>query len=71
MAHLSCSNALFLLVYVSQQLMFAVESGTALSYLDETLRKACLHIRRLFDKFIVSDFIFLLCMKLFFFVFNA
>lgn len=47
------SNALYLLVFVSQRLLFAVESGGTLSYLDETLKKALLHIRRLFDKFIV------------------
>ena len=49
-----CSNALYLLVFVSQRLLFAVESGGTVSYLDETLKKALLHIRRLFDKFIVS-----------------
>lgn len=48
------SNALYLLVFVSQRLIFAEESGGRLSYLDETLKKALLHIRRLFDKFIVS-----------------
>ncbi len=48
------SNALYLLVYVSQRLIFAEESGGTLSYLDETLKKALIHIRRLFDKFIVS-----------------
>lgn len=49
----SLSNALYLLVSVSQRLMFAQESG-GLSYLDETLKKALIFIRRLFDKFIVS-----------------
>ena len=34
--------------------MFTSESGGAISYLDETLRRARLHIKRLFDKFIVS-----------------
>lgn len=52
--HSVCSNALYLLVFVSQRLLFAVESGGTVSYLDETLKKALLHIRRLFDKFIVS-----------------
>lgn len=47
------SNALYLLVFVSQRLIFAEESGRV-SYLDETLKKALLHIKRLFDKFIVS-----------------
>ena len=41
-------------MFVSQRLIFAEESGGRLSYLDETLKKALLHIRRLFDKFIVS-----------------
>lgn len=49
-----CSNALYLLVSVSQRLMFTSESGGAISYLDETLRRARLHIKRLFDRFIVS-----------------
>ena len=35
--------------------MFASESGGAISYLDETLRRARLHIKRLFDKLIVSS----------------
>lgn len=48
------SNALYLLVSVSQRLMFTSESGGAISYLDETLRRARLHIKRLFDKLIVS-----------------
>ena len=34
--------------------MFAAESGGRVSYLDETLKKALLYIRRAFDKFIVS-----------------
>ncbi len=35
--------------------MFAMESGGAvMSYLDETLKKALLYIKRLFDKLIVS-----------------
>lgn len=49
------SNALYLLVSVSQRLMFTSESGGAISYLDETLRRARLHIKRLFDKFIVRS----------------
>lgn len=49
------SNSLYLLVFVSQRLIFAEESGGSLSYLDETLKKALLHIRYLFDKLIVSD----------------
>ncbi len=49
------SNALHLLVNVSQRLMFALESGgRVMSYLDETLKKALLYIKRLFDKLIVS-----------------
>ena len=52
--YLLYSNALYLLVFVSQRLLFAVESGGTVSYLDETLKKALLHIRRLFDKFIVN-----------------
>ena len=40
---------------MSQRLIFAEESGGSLSYLDETLKKALLHIRRLFDKLIVSE----------------
>lgn len=47
------SNALYLLVTVSQRLMFAQESGS-MSYLDETLKKALVFVKRLFDKFIVS-----------------
>ena len=54
-AVLCCSNALYLLVSVSQRLMFTSESGGAISYLDETLRRARLHIKRLFDRFIVSS----------------
>ena len=50
----SPSNALYLLVCVSQRLVDAVESGAAVSYLDETLKNALICIRRLFDKFIVS-----------------
>lgn len=42
-------------MFVSQRLIFAEESGGTLSYLDETLRKALLHIKRLFDKLIVSE----------------
>ena len=45
-------------MYVSQRLLFAEESGAMMSYLDETLQKALLHIRRLFDKFIVSYFMY-------------
>ena len=52
---LVCSNALHLLVLVSQRLMFAMESGgTVMSYLDETLKRALICIKRLFDKLIVS-----------------
>ena len=52
---LLCSNALYLLVLVSQRLMFAMESGGAvMSHLDETLKKALICIKRLFDKLIVS-----------------
>ena len=58
------SNALYLLVFVSQRLMFAFESGGALSYLDETLKKALLHIRRIFDKFIVSTYMKSFCFKM-------
>ena len=47
------SNALYLLVSVSQRLTFAIESA-AMSYLDETLKKALVFVKRLFDKFIVS-----------------
>ncbi len=47
------SNVLYLLVSVSQRLMFAQESGS-MSYLDETLKKALVFIKRLFDKFKVS-----------------
>ena len=47
------SNVLYLLVSVSQHLVFAESSG-AVSFLDETLIRALVHIRRLFDKFIVS-----------------
>ncbi|XP_064407161.1 exocyst complex component 1-like [Halichondria panicea] len=48
-------NALHLLVNVSQRLMFALESGgRVMSYLDETLKKALLYIKRLFDKLIVN-----------------
>lgn len=54
-ALLSFSNSLYLLVFVSQRLIFAEESGGTLSYLDETLKKALLHIMRLFDKLIVSQ----------------
>ena len=50
------SNALYLLVSVSQRLMFTSESGAAISFLDETLRRARIHIKRLFDNFIVSSF---------------
>lgn len=53
----SCSNSLYLLVFVSQRLIFAEESGGTLSYLDETLKKALLHIMRLFDKLIVSGIV--------------
>ena len=40
-------------MFVSQRLIFSEESGGTVSYLDETLKKALLHIRRLFDKLIV------------------
>jgi len=41
------------LVTVSQRLVEAEESG-AVSYLDETLMRALVFVRRNFDKFIVS-----------------
>ena len=55
LSFLDSSNSLYLLVFVSQRLIFAEESGGILSYLDGTLKKALLHIRRLFDKLIVSE----------------
>lgn len=50
---LCVSNSLYLLVFVSQRLIFSEESGGTVSYLDETLKKALLHIMRLFDRLIV------------------
>lgn len=43
--------------------MFAMESGgSTMSYLDETLKKALLYIKRLFDKFVVSRWPIVYCL---------
>ena len=48
------SNSLFLLTTISQRLVIAQESGAMMSELDETLKKALVCVRRLFENFTVS-----------------
>ena len=49
-----CSNSVFLLFFVTRQVMEATESGDSYSYLIETLKKELVCIKRLFDRFVVS-----------------
>ena len=54
-----CSNGLYLLMAVKHRLMFAIEGGKQLSYLEHCLEQAMLFIIRLFEKLIVSVTIFI------------
>ena len=54
-----CSNGLYLLMAVKHRLMFAIEGGKQLSYLEHCLEQAMLFIKRLFEKLIVSVTIFI------------
>lgn len=47
------SNSLYLLTTISQRLMVSAESGAMMSELDQTLKKALVCVRRLFDSFTV------------------
>ena len=47
------SNSLYLLTTISHRLVVSTESGAMMSELDETLKKALVCVRRLFDTFIV------------------
>ena len=49
------SNSVFLLFFVTKQVVEATESGKPYSYLIETLKKELVCIKRLFDKFVVSQ----------------
>lgn len=50
------SNTLYLLTSISQRLVISSESGAMISELDQTLKKALVCVRRLFDAFIVRLF---------------
>jgi hypothetical protein len=47
-------NSLYLLTAISHRLVISTESGAMMSELDETLKKALVCVRRLFDAFTVS-----------------
>lgn len=48
------SNSLYLLTTISHRLVVSTESGAMMSELDETLKKALVCVRRLFNDFTVS-----------------
>ena len=50
-----CSNSLYLLTTISHRLVVSADSGAMMSELDQTLKKALVCVRRLFDSFTVPN----------------